>query len=389
MKTKEQQDTIDELSSAVKEFLKVQSCAKKLQGNIAKIHTQVKSQTFKVTVPKIGPQIVKPFTPEENSEESQTTMGIQSPMSALEEQRMRLIMSGAPGREIYNNLQSIIELTTKELHQHKERRPKLPVSPLKFQELEKSIISRLEGEEVPCKHLAFMATPVKRSKATTMNDQSSEDSMDFDVTSESESEQEDSEAESNSSKQSFKYWVRSLDLDTSVSPQDEDSEDSKQDTSGSCNEDDSYNDEPEHPHHQIHRKGSKKRKFVFPKPSDKSRSAACARIKEALDQVPYSVHLNSRGDRDTATLYVGNIDYKASEEDLSKAIDKIFQRIRVEKVTIPRVNGRSMYGFIEISWARRAPVKASDLCIMNSSGMVKVNGRPIYFRESCGKDDSA
>ena len=50
-------------------------------------------------------------------------MGIQSPMSALEEQRMRLIMSGAPVREIYNNLPSIIELTTKDLHQHKEQRP--------------------------------------------------------------------------------------------------------------------------------------------------------------------------------------------------------------------------------------------------------------------------
>ena len=53
-------------------------------------------------------------------------MGIQSPLSALEEQRMRLIMSGAPEREIYNNLQSIIELRTNELHQHKEQRPKLP-----------------------------------------------------------------------------------------------------------------------------------------------------------------------------------------------------------------------------------------------------------------------
>ena len=80
-KTKEQQDTIDELSSAVKEFLKVQSCVKKLQGNISKIHKQVESRTFKVTVPKTGPQIVKPFTPEENSEESQTTMGIQLPLS--------------------------------------------------------------------------------------------------------------------------------------------------------------------------------------------------------------------------------------------------------------------------------------------------------------------
>jgi hypothetical protein len=85
---------------------------------------------------------------------------------------------------------------------------------------------------------------------------------------------------------------------------------------------------------------------------------------------------------------VGNIDYNASEQDLSKALDKIFQRIRVEKVTIPRVNGRSMYGFIEISWARRAPVKVSDLCIKNSSGSVTVNGRPIYFRESRGKGDS-
>ena len=86
-----------------------------------------------------------------------------------------------------------------ELHQHKERRPKLPASQSEFQESKKSIIRQLEGEEVPCKHLAFMATPVKRSKVTTMNDQSSEDSRDFDVTSESESEQEDSEAESNSS----------------------------------------------------------------------------------------------------------------------------------------------------------------------------------------------
>ena len=388
-KTKEQQDTIDELSSAVKEFLKVQSCVKKLQGNISKIHKQVESRTFKVTVPKTGPQIVKPFTPKENSEESQTTMGIQSPLSALEEQLMRLIMAGAPEREIYNNLQSIIELRTNELHQHKEQRPKLPASQLEFQELKKSIISQLEGEDEPCKHMAFMATPVKRSKVPNMNDdQSSEDSRDFDVTSKSESELEDSEAESNSSNQLFKNWVRSLTLDTSASSQDEDPGDSRQDTSGSFNEDDSYDNEPERPHHQIHRKGLKKRTFVFPKPSDKSISAAGARIQEALEQVPYSVHLNSRGKRDSATLYVGNIDYSASEQDLSKALDKIFTRIRVEKVTIPRVNGRSMYGFIEISWARKAPVKVSDLCIKNSSGMVKVNGRPIYFRESGSNADS-
>ena len=85
--------------------------------------------------------------------------------------------------------------------------------------------------------------------------------------------------------------------------------------------------------------------------------------------------------------YVGNIDYNASEEDLSKALDKIFQGIRADRVIIPRVNGLLMYGFIKVSWARRAPVKASDLCIKKSSGMVKVNGGLTYFRESCCKDD--
>ena len=75
-KTKEQQDTIDELSSAVTEFLKVQPCVKKLQGNIAKIHKQLESQTFKVTDPISSPQIVKPFTPKENSEEMQPILGL-------------------------------------------------------------------------------------------------------------------------------------------------------------------------------------------------------------------------------------------------------------------------------------------------------------------------
>ena len=332
-KTKEQQDTIDELSSAVKEFLKVQPCVKKLQGNIAKIHKQVESRTFKVTVPISGPQIVKPFTPTE------------------------YMPADIPEEEYF-------------------------------------------ASKAPCKHTAFMATPVKRSKGTRDYD-SPEDSRDFDSTPKSEpsdTRSEDSEAKSESSNQSFNSWVKSLDirrglkLETSItSSQDVEPEDSQQVTSGSCFEDNScelQEEEPERPHHRIYRKESKKRKFVFPKRPKEERSAAGARIQAALEQVPNSVHLNSRGKRDTATLYVGNIDYNASEQDLSNALDKIFKRIHVEKVTIPRVNGRSMYGFIEISWARGAPVKASDLCIHNSSGRVTVNGRPIYFRESCGKEDS-
>jgi hypothetical protein len=60
------------------------------------------------------------------------------------------------------------------------------------------------SKEASCKNMAFMATPVKRSKATTMNHVSFEDSRDFDAISESESESEYSEAESNSSSQLFK-----------------------------------------------------------------------------------------------------------------------------------------------------------------------------------------
>jgi hypothetical protein len=37
-------DTIDELSSAMKEFLRVQSTVKKLQGNIKKLSKQLESQ---------------------------------------------------------------------------------------------------------------------------------------------------------------------------------------------------------------------------------------------------------------------------------------------------------------------------------------------------------
>jgi hypothetical protein len=102
---------------------------------------------------------------------------------------------------------------------------------------------------------------------------------------------------------------------------------------------------------------------------------------EALQQVRKSAHSDREGKRDSATLYVGNLEYNASEQDLREAMDPIFQKIRVERITIPRANGRSMYGFIDISWAHGAPVKASDICIARNSGKVQVNSRPIYFRE--------
>ena len=120
--------------------------------------------------------------------------------------------------------------------------------------------------------------------------------------------------------------------------------------------------------------------------SEKDRVEAAARISKALGQVDLSVHLNRKGKRNTATLYVGNLDYDASEQDLSESLDTVFRKVRVENITIPRVQGKSKYGFIEISWAHRAPVNIKDLCIVHS-GMIQVNSRPIYFRKLRNKDD--
>ena len=152
--------------------------------------------------------------------------------------------------------------------------------------------------------------------------------------------------------------------------------------------------EPEHPSLQsTHLKksvskpqGYKRDPFVVPKYPKVDRAEAYAKVSAALDQVDPSVHLNLQGARSTATLYVGNLEFNASENDLRKSLDRVFKRIRVEKITIPKVQGRSKYGFIEISWARRAPVKTIDLCIMYS-GMIQVNSRPIYLRELRGKGD--
>jgi hypothetical protein len=134
--------------------------------------------------------------------------------------------------------------------------------------------------------------------------------------------------------------------------------------------------------------GHKRSSYVPPraKESEKDRAKATARISKALDQVDLSVHLNPQGKRKTATLYVGSLAFNASEQDLGESLDKVFRRIRVEKITIPKVQGRSKYGFIEISWAQRAPVNIKDICIKNS-GMIQVNSRPIYFSELCNKDD--
>jgi hypothetical protein len=126
---------------------------------------------------------------------------------------------------------------------------------------------------------------------------------------------------------------------------------------------------------------NQKRRFICPKEPEKNRDEAYAKTCNALDQVSDTTHFDEEGKRKTATLYVGNLEFNASVNDLSNALSAIFKKIRVEKVTLPQRNGRSMgYAFIESSWAVGAPVAMSDICVTHSA-MIFVNSRSIYFRE--------
>jgi hypothetical protein len=65
--------------------------------------------------------------------------------------------------------------------------------------------------------------------------------------------------------------------------------------------------------------------------------------------------LSSRKSRDTETLYVGNLAFTTTNEDLSEALHyHIGNVIVVEKVTIPCIMGKSKYCFIEFSWPQSA-----------------------------------
>ena len=66
--------------------------------------------------------------------------------------------------------------------------------------------------------------------------------------------------------------------------------------------------------------------FVVPKHSREDRARTNARIQAALNQVDQAVHFKLEGKRTTTTLYVGNSEFNASEQDLHKALDRLFKR---------------------------------------------------------------
>ena len=126
---------------------------------------------------------------------------------------------------------------------------------------------------------------------------------------------------------------------------------------------------------------NKRESYTVPKESEKVQKAANARIQNALDQVPHADHSNKDTKRSEATLYIGNLEYSATADELDDALNKYFKRIHVEEIVIPNANGRTRgYAFVTLSWAAGSRVKPRDLC-HSLSGMIDVNSRPIYLRE--------
>jgi hypothetical protein len=81
-------------------------------------------------------------------------------------------------------------------------------------------------------------------------------------------------------------------------------------------------------------------------PHTRAHEASRKRFLDALDQVPDTVHFDRKGERMTATLYVGNLEFNASEDDLHKALGELFKKVRLEQVAIPR--GNPGYAFIGV-----------------------------------------
>ena len=132
-----------------------------------------------------------------------------------------------------------------------------------------------------------------------------------------------------------------------------------------------------------------KGKFQVPKEPEDVQDKGDKAIKDALGKVPDAIHFNRQGKRTTATLYVGNLEFKASTKELKDVLDRVFKKIRVEDVVIPLKDGRSCgYGFVTLPWAKGSTIDPANICKV-FSGMIDVNSRPIYLRELDSKDNDS
>ena len=116
-----------------------------------------------------------------------------------------------------------------------------------------------------------------------------------------------------------------------------------------------------------------KGKFQAPKEPKAVQDKVQKAVTAALDQVPDTIHFNSKGMRTMVTLYVGNLEFKASTQELKDELDRWFHKIHVEDVVILGLDGRSRgYAFVTLSWAKALPIYPPDICKI-FSGMLDVN----------------
>ena len=131
----------------------------------------------------------------------------------------------------------------------------------------------------------------------------------------------------------------------------------------------------------------KRESYTVPKKSKEVQDEALARIKTALNQVPPTTHFDPKGKKCEATLYIGNLEYMATKEQLHDSLHKFFKKIKIQEIVIPTSNGRSRgYAFVTLAWAEACNVKPSDICDVYS-GMIDVkNSRYIYLHELRSKN---
>ncbi len=79
-----------------------------------------------------------------------------------------------------------------------------------------------------------------------------------------------------------------------------------------------------------------KARHIVPKASKEVLDEAQEALTAALDQVPDTIQFDQRGKRTTATLYVGNLGFKAFTKDLKEALDWVFHKIHAEDVIIEK-----------------------------------------------------
>ena len=132
---------------------------------------------------------------------------------------------------------------------------------------------------------------------------------------------------------------------------------------------------------EIHTQPQKK-EFEVPRASAAVRTEALRRTQAALNKVPDATHYDEESERTAVTLFAGNLDFKAWEQDIWETVQSKFftskSRIQVTDIVIPRY--RKGCAFITLEWAREAQVDPADICV-TLSGEIQVKSRFLYFEE--------